>query len=88
MSIHSLIKPVGKGKIMNRVEHLLNVAYKNLNEEMQEAYPMVDLDEAIGCIAEALAIIHGDHGSFDQEPENVDKEFFNRITNNLLDRNL
>jgi hypothetical protein len=49
---------------IQRVEKLLNVAYKNLNEEMQEAYPLVDLDEAIGCIAEALAIVQGDHGSF------------------------
>lgn len=69
---------------MNRIEHLLNVAYKNLNEEMQEAYPLVDLDEAIGCIAEALALIQGDSGSFDQVSEDIDQEFFNRITNNLL----
>ena len=72
---------------MNRVEHLLNVAYKNLNEDMQEAYPLVDLDEAIGCIAEALALLQGDSGSFDQVSEDIDKEFFNRITNNLLGEN-
>tara|TARA_R110000868_G_scaffold383498_1_gene650466 strand:- start:451 stop:702 length:252 start_codon:yes stop_codon:yes gene_type:complete len=55
-------------KIMQtqRLEHLLNVAYKSLNENMQEAYPLVDLDEAIGCIAEALAIVQGDHGSFSE----------------------
>ena len=69
---------------MNRVEHLLNVAYKVLNDDMQEAYPLVDLDEAIGCIAEALAIVQGDSGSFDQYPEEVNKKFFNRITNELL----
>lgn len=47
-----------------KIEQLLNQAYKFLNEEMQEAYPLVDLDEAIGCIAEALAIVQEDHGSF------------------------
>jgi hypothetical protein len=51
---------------------------------MQEAYPLVDLDEAIGCIAEALALLQGDSGSFDQVSEEIDQEFFNRITNNLL----
>ena len=51
---------------IERVTHLLNVAYKSLNEEMQEAYPLVDLDEAIGCIAEALAIVHQDHGAFSE----------------------
>jgi hypothetical protein len=49
-----------------RVEHLLNNAYKVLNEDMQERYPLVDLDEAIGCIAEALAIIQQDHGAFSE----------------------
>jgi len=55
-------------KIMDikRVTMLLNMAYKSLNEDMQEAYPLVDLDEAIGCIAEALAIVQEDHGSFSE----------------------
>jgi len=51
---------------IKRVEKLLNMAYKSLNEDMQEAYPLVDLDEAIGCIAEALAIIQQDHGAFSE----------------------
>jgi len=50
---------------IQRVEELLEMTYKFLNEEMQDAYPLVDLDEAIGCIAEALAIVQGDGGSFD-----------------------
>jgi hypothetical protein len=49
---------------IKRVTMLLNMAYKFLNEDMQEEYPLVDLDEPIGCIAEALAIVQGDHGSF------------------------
>jgi hypothetical protein len=51
---------------IQRVTMLLNQAYKSLNEDMQEDYPLVDLDEAIGCIAEALAIVQGDHGSFSE----------------------
>jgi hypothetical protein len=51
---------------IERVEMLLNQAYKSLNEDMQEKYPLVDLDEAIGCIAEALAIVQEDHGSFSE----------------------
>ena len=52
---------------IQRVEELLEMSYKFLNEEMQDAYPLVDLDEAIGCIAEALAIVQGDHGAFDDQ---------------------
>jgi hypothetical protein len=51
---------------IQRVTMLLNKAYKSLNEDMQDDYPLVDLDEAIGCIAEALAIVQGDHGSFSE----------------------
>jgi len=51
---------------IKRVTMLLNMAYKSLNEDMQEAYPLVDLDEAIGCIAEVLAIVQEDHGSFSE----------------------
>ena len=49
-----------------RLEHLLNTAYRVLNEDMQDRYPLVDLDEAIGCIAEALAIVQQDHGAFSE----------------------
>lgn len=49
---------------IQQVEKLLNQAYRVLAVEMQEAYPLVDLDEAIGCIAEALAHVQEDHGSF------------------------
>ena len=50
---------------LERVEHLLNIAYKSLNEGMKEDSE-ADLDEAIGCIAEALAIIQNDHGAFSE----------------------
>jgi hypothetical protein len=49
-----------------KLEHLLNTAYRVLNEDMQDRYPLVDLDEAIGCIAEALAIVQQDHGAFSE----------------------
>jgi len=50
-----------------RVEKLLVDTYKFLNDEMQDEYTLVDLDEAIGNIAEALAIVQGDHGAFDNQ---------------------
>ena len=49
-----------------KIEQLLNQASKFLNEDMQKDYPLVDLDEAIGCIAEALALVQEDHGAFSE----------------------
>ena len=43
---------------MNKIENLLNAAYRALQDDE-------DIDSALGCIAEALARVQGDWGSFD-----------------------
>jgi len=47
----------------NRAKGLLRAAYGNLNSDNFEH------DFVVGCIAEALAIMDGDLGSFDQLEE-------------------
>jgi len=46
------------------IAQLLHKAYKILNEDMQEKYPLVDLDEAIECISKALTITDSQHNNF------------------------
>ena len=57
---------------MKDIEKLLNEAYKNLIEALDAPDDNgTEITEALGNIAEALARVQGDLGSFDEEEENA-----------------
>lgn len=53
---------------INKVEENLQEAYKNLVEALEtEDDNGIEINEALGHIAEALARVQGDAGSFDNQ---------------------